>query len=112
MCGRSALARQLSWGKDREPARFYKLVRLTDFRVFMPACQTMAQPLTQKYIELGFLVGLVHGHVGVRVNTAKTPRMLGRNHLSHARIVVHLNLQFGYRQPRQAVFLPYPQRAV
>lgn len=65
----------------------------------------MTQPFAQKQIELGFFVRLMHVRVGVGINPAKAPRMLGADDFGHACVVVYLNLEHRHRQPWQAVFL-------
>ncbi|MNH14890.1 hypothetical protein D3C79_744910 [compost metagenome] len=59
--------------------------------------QAVAQPFPEKQIELGLFIRLVHGLVGIRVDAAQAPGMLGADHFGHARIVVHLHLQVGHR---------------
>ena len=70
----------------------------------------MPEPFAEKQVELGFLVGLVHGRVRVGVNAAKAPGVLGADHFGHARVVIDLHFQLRHRQPGQAVFLAHPHR--
>src|SRR5690606_20393521 len=48
----------------------------------------IAQPFTEKAVELVFLVRLQHLLVGIGVDAAEAPAVVGGDHLGHAHVVV------------------------
>src|SRR5690554_8002987 len=69
----------------------------------------IAQPSTEKAVELVFLVRLQHLLVGIGVDAAEAPAVVGGDHLGHAHVVVQAHFHARRLQPVPAALVPQLQ---
>ena len=69
---------------------------------------TLAQ-MTEKAIDLQFLIRQVHGRIGIRVAAVQALPVILAHHFGHPCVMVGPHLQAGLRQPGQWLHLPQAQ---
>src|SRR5690606_35557790 len=75
----------------------------------LPMAVTVAEPFTEKLVELEFLVRLQHLLVGIGIDTLEAAAIMHHSHFGHAGIVVQAYLHARRRQPLMAFLMSESQ---